>query len=184
VEHGLLDLTGHYQKPYGYVGGGLAYNFNRTYGRWEVRFRADRGAGYEPVVLLWPQGTWPTDGEIDMAEIYNSQRLGAGEFLHIGKNDNFIGHPIPRVVDFSKWHTLSVDWLPDHITFRLDGKSLWTVERKPGKTDYIPSTPFHLAMQIDEGCAGHKCRPNKSTPKQTRMQVAWVKIYAAPSGAM
>jgi beta-glucanase (GH16 family) len=183
VKHGLLELIGHYQKPYGYVGGGLAYNFNRTYGRWVIRFRADRGAGYEPVVLLWPQGTWPDDGEIDMAEIYNSRRLGAGEFLHIGKDNSFLSHPIPRSVDFSKWHTLSVDWLPGHITFWLGGKKLWTVERKPGKRDYIPSTPFHLAMQIDAGCADHKCKPNKSTPKRTRMQVDWVRIYALPPRA-
>ena len=56
VRHGSLEIIGHYQKPYGYVGGGVSYNFNRTYGRWVVRFRADRGAGYEPVVLLWPKG--------------------------------------------------------------------------------------------------------------------------------
>lgn len=183
VRDGLLELIGHYQKPYGYVGGGLSYNFGRTYGRWVVRFRADRRAGYEPVVLLWPQdNNWPTEGEIDLAEIYSARRLGAGEFLHLDSHNDQTGNPIPPSVDFSKWHTLSVDWLPSHITFWLDGRSIWTVDRKPGGPNYIPSTPFHLAFQIDEGCSDHKCMPNASTPAQTRMQVAWVKIYAAPPG--
>ncbi len=144
VRHGSLEIIGHYQRPYGYVGGGVSYNFNRTYGRWVVRFRADRGAGYEPVVLLWPKGTWP---------------------------------------DFSRWQILAVDWLPSHITFWLDGKKLWRVNRKSDNKNFIPSTPFHLAMQNDESCANHECKPDKSTPKQTIMQIGWVKIYAAPAGA-
>ena len=183
VRGGALDLIGHYERPYGYVSGGMSYNFNQTYGRWVVKFRADGGAGYEPVVLLWPKGTWPTDGEIDMAEIYASSRLGAGEFLHLGKANRFIGHLIPQSVNFTEWHVLAVDWLPEHITFWLDGKRLWTVKRKSGDNNFVPSTPFHLALQNDEGCADHKCKPNKSTPNRVIMQVAWVKIYAAPAGA-
>ncbi len=183
VRHGSLEIIGHYQRPYGYVGGGVSYNFNRTYGRWVVRFRADRGAGYEPVVLLWPKGTWPDDGEIDMAEIWNAQRDGAGEFLHLGKDNRVAAHPIPRSVHFSRWQILAVDWLPSHITFWLDGKKLWRVNRKSDNKNFIPSTPFHLAMQNDESCANHECKPDKSTPKQTIMQIGWVKIYAAPAGA-
>src|SRR5258708_2649181 len=53
VRDGSLELIGHYQKPYGYVSGGISYNSNQVYGRWVVRFRADAGAGYEAIVLLW-----------------------------------------------------------------------------------------------------------------------------------
>jgi Glycosyl hydrolases family 16 len=180
VRHGSLELVGHYQSPYGYVSGGVSYNGYQTYGRWVVKFRADAGAGYEPVVLLWPQGTWPTDGEIDLAEITSPQRLGAGEFLHIGADNSFIGRRIPRSVNFTRWHVLAVDWLKSHVTFWLDGRKLWTV--RPGEygRDYIPFTPFHLALQNDAGCATHQCRPNSSTPAQVIMQIAWVKIYRAP----
>lgn len=183
VHNGSLEIIGHRQKPYGYVGGGLSYDFDQTYGRWSVRFRADRGAGWEPVVLLWPKGTWPADGEIDMAEISSADRHGAGEFLHLGKTNRFIGHPIPQSVNFTKWHILAVDWLPGHITFWLDGRKLWTVRKKSGNQNYIPSTPFHLAMQNDAGCANHTCKPGKSTPKRVVMQVDWIRIWTAPSGA-
>jgi hypothetical protein len=179
VRDGSLELIGHYEKPYGYVSGGVSYNVNQTYGRWVVRFRADAGAGYAPVVLLWPEGPWPADGEIDMAEISNPQRHGGGEFLHLGGLKHFTGHPIPATVDFTRWHTLAVDWLPGHITFWLDGKALWTVQSRSGPGNYVPSTPFHLALQNDEGCDVH-CQPNQDTPKQVIMQVDWVKIYAAP----
>ena len=179
VRNGSLQLIGHYERPYGYVGGGVAYNTNQTYGRWEIRFRADAGAGYAPVVLLWPQGKWPDDGEIDLAEVGNAHRHGAGEFLHLGVTNRFIGKHIPSTVDFTKWHTIAVDWLPDHITFWLDGKALWTVKRAAGNADYVPSTPFHLALQNDAGC-DVGCKPDKNTPARVVMDVDWVKIYAAP----
>jgi hypothetical protein len=187
VAGGNLDLTGHYQAPYGYVSGGLASTVNQTYGCWEVRFRADDGAGYEPVVLLWPEGA-RADGEIDMAEVYpgsvkpvSTNRLGAGEFLHIGPDDKFIGgRKIPFSVNFAQWQTVAVDWLPNRITMYLNGVPTWTVGTDYMGMDYIPDTPFHLAIQMDEGCTRHRCSPNSSTPSQVVMQVAWVKIYAAP----
>ena len=108
---------------------------------------------------------------------------GAGEFLHLGKDNSFIGHAIPRSVSFTQWHVLAVDWLVSHITFWLDGKPMWTVQRKTGSNNFVPSTPFHLALQNDAGCANHKCRPNKSTSPRVVMQVDWVRIYAAPAGA-
>jgi beta-glucanase (GH16 family) len=183
VENGVLDLIGHYQKPYGYVSGGIAYRFNQTYGRWVVRFRADAGAGYRPVVLLWPRGPWPTDGEIDMAEIFRADRRGGGEFLHLGAKEHYIGHNFPSNVSFTRWHTIAVDWIPGRITFWLDGRELWTVHRGTGNNNYIPSTPFHLTLQNDEGC-DTGCKPNKKTPKRVIMQVAWVKIYAAPRSSL
>jgi hypothetical protein len=187
VAGGYLDITGHYQAPYGYVSGGLKSNINQTYGCWVVRFRAQNGAGYEPVVLLWPEGP-QADGEIDMAEVYpgsvlpvSTNRRGAGEFVHIG-NQFIGGRKIPFSVNFAQWQTVAVDWLPNQITMYLNGKETWTVgtDYMGMGTDYIPNTPFHLAMQFDEGCNRDRCRPNSSTPSQVAMQVAWVKIYAAP----
>jgi beta-glucanase (GH16 family) len=182
VRNGSLQITGHYEKPYGYVGGGVADKTNRTYGRWEIRFRADAGAGYAPVVLLWPKGRWPDDGEIDLAEVGNPQRHGAGEFLHLGVRNRFIGKHIPSTVDFTRWHTIAVDWLPDHITFWLDGKALWTVKHATGNADYIPSTPLHLALQNDAGC-DTGCKTDQNTPAQVVMDVDWIKVYAAPGSA-
>jgi glycosyl hydrolase family 16 len=181
VHGGMLNLVGHWQRPYGFVSGGVGYNFYQTYGRWVIRFRADRGAGYEPVVLLRPvPGTWPRNGEIDLAEVKFPSRRGAGEYVHLGSANTHVGHHIPSSVSFARWHVLAVDWLPGHITFWLDGRRQWTVLPSTGRRDYIPGTPFHLDLQNDQGCANHRCRPNSSTPRRTTMQIDWVKIYAAP----
>jgi beta-glucanase (GH16 family) len=184
VSGGYLQLTGHHEAPYGYVGGGISYNTDQRYGRWEVRFRADAGEGYDPIVLLWPKGTWPADGEIDAIEMPNGSRQGANEFVHRGaQNQQVGGNKIPATVDFTKWHVITVDWLPDHITFWLDGRAVWTVKRPSGTGyNYVPSTPFHLALQNDEGCDG-ACKANKTTPAKVTMQVDWVKIFAMPRPA-
>jgi beta-glucanase (GH16 family) len=155
------------------VGGGVGYGDDRTYGRWEVRFRGDVGAGYDPVVLLWPHGTWPTDGEIDVAEVLGADRQGAWENLHIGPSNQVMRHEIPASVDFTQWHTMAVDWLPDHITMWLDGTAIWTVTASTG---FIPTTPFHMALQLDEGCGG-SCASTTPT-QQNIMYVDWVHIYA------
>ena len=177
---GSLRLIGHFQKPYGFVSGGISYNTNQTYGRWVIRFRADAGSGYAPVILLWPQLKWPGDGEIDIAEITNPARHGGGEFLHIGAANDQIGHRIPSTVDFTRWHIMAVDWLPGSVSFWLDGKRLWSVHRASGDGAFIPSTPFHLALQNDQGC-DNGCQPDESIPRRVVMQVDWVKIYAAPA---
>ncbi len=178
VRNGYLDLIAHYQSPYGYVGGGVGYWPDQTYGRWVMRFRADAGAGSEPVILLWPAGPWPTDGEVDILGIYSEYRHGGGIYLIMGSVGHHAGHSIPTSVDFTKWHTMAVDWLPSHLTFWLDGKAIWTIRRASGGANFVPDTPFHLAIQLDAGC-DNGCKPNSKTPPQVHMQVDWVKIYKA-----
>lgn len=188
VGQGALNITGHYQAPYGYVGGGVESRINQTYGRWVVRFRADNGAGYEPAVLLWPEGTH-ADGEIDMAEVFpgsvmpvSTNRLGAGQFLHmLGAPSRFIGHKLATSVNFSDWQTLAVDWLPTGIQMYLNGTLTWSVSSANDR-DFIPDTPFHLALQLEAGCTRGRCRPDSATPSQVVMQVDWIQIYAAPRG--
>lgn len=189
VAGGYLNLIGRYQAPYGYVAGGVGSKIQQTYGRWVIRFRCDNGAGFEPAVLLWPEGGH-ADGEIDIAEVFpgtaqpvSTNRRGGGQFLHAGVNNVFIGNHIPFSVNFSDWHTVAVDWLPNHITMWIDGKKTWTVGRKVDGMDFIPNTPFHLALQLDEGCTRYRCKPDSATPAQVVMQVDWVKVYAAPRGA-
>jgi hypothetical protein len=186
LANGYLNITGHYQAPYGYVGGGVESKLNQSYGRWVVRFRAADGAGYEPAVLLWPEGTH-ADGEIDMAEVYpgsvlpvSTNRLGDGQFLHIGAANKTIGHKNPNSDNFSNWQTVAVDWLPTGIQMYLNGTLTWSVSTDFNGTDYIPDTPFHLAMQLDEGCTRSRCRPDSATPSDVLMQVDWIQIYAAP----
>ncbi|MFI6296637.1 glycoside hydrolase family 16 protein [Nonomuraea sp. NPDC050790] len=157
------------------IAGGISQRFHQKYGRWEVRFRMDRGAGYGPAVLLWPQTEkWPDHGEIDIMEVPNPKRTRGVHFLHNGPENTKKGMGVSR--DFTKWHVVAVDWLPKSITFYVDGKQTWRV------TDpkLIPRiAPMHLALQNDVGCGWIPCR-NSATPERVVMHVDWVKVYSLP----
>jgi beta-glucanase (GH16 family) len=183
VRDGELQLVGGFDSQGRDVSGGVAHRLNQKYGRWEVRFRQDRGAGYSPGVLLWPQSeNWPDDGEIDIVEIPNGDRTKGYNFIHNGPHNSSRGNPM--VADFSQWHTVAVDWLQDHVTYWLDGIAQWTVTPPPDPREQslVPTTsPMHLALQNDQGCDGFiECR-NAQTPSKVIMHVDWIKVYKPPA---
>jgi beta-glucanase (GH16 family) len=180
VRNGELQLIGGFNSQGQDVSGGISMKRDQKYGRWEVRFREDVGAGYSAGVLLWPGGAgqWPIDGEIDIAEVPSPSRLSGISVLHNGPQNHQKSHGM--AANFSSWHTVAVDWLPDHVTFWLDGVAQWT-EDQP--SDLIPTTSvMHLALQNDEGCNNFiPCR-NSQTPRYVVMHVDWVKVYSFRPG--
>lgn len=181
VANGSLRLTGFVDAAHGDVSGGVGDRYGATYGRWEVRVRAEAGVGYSPVVLLWPKSErWPDEGEIDVLEIPDGTRQSLNEFLHYGADNHQRGNRVTG--DFTEWHTFAVDWLPDRITYWIDGIAVWSVQRDPDPAkNVVPNTAFRLALQNDQGCQGG-CRRDESTPATVTMYVDWVKVYAVPAG--
>ncbi len=167
VGNGELDITGR-----GDVAGGLALNRNYTYGRFEVRAKTDKGAGYGPATLLWPSSErWPVDGEIDISEVPNGDRHMSGSYLHWGDSNNVIGHE--STGDWSQWHTYAVEWEPSKVTFSIDGNVTWTVTQQ----EAIPSSAHFLGLQLDVGNGGFIDGPDSSTPSAVTFHVDSVKIY-------
>ncbi|TDC00936.1 glycosyl hydrolase family protein [Nonomuraea longispora] len=170
VSDGVLRLKG---GMYGGkdLSGGVATRLAQEYGRWEVRFKAEAGAGYTPVALLWPTRQSEGNGyaEVDFAEIVDPKRQGGGIFVHDG-------HSRARKTlkaDFTTWHTVAVDWLPGRLTVWLDGERYWDY-RGP----HVPSgRRMGLALQNDVVCEP-RCR-DSSTPRTVSMYVDWVKVYRA-----
>lgn len=158
----------------GDVSGGMAQRSGQTYGRWEVRARMDRGTGYGPAILLWPDSErWPQDGEIDIVEVPRGDRTRAVMTVHYGANNRQKG--TSALGDFSKWHTYAVDWTPEHVIFYIDGIEQYRVTDPQA----IPSTPMHLAIQNDVGKCGSwiGCR-DASTPEKVALHVSSVRVYA------
>ena len=180
VSGGQLHLTGGVNARLGKdVGSGVMLLRDLKYGRWEVRFRVQAGAGYAPDVLLWPKenSDWPTAGEIDLAEMNDPARAGFGSFLHHGKDNNIVGHQTKA--DFTRFHTIAVDWLPTRVTYYLDGKKIFNVTPGDIKTGLPTESVMHLALQLDQGCSDFiPCR-NAKTPAKVVMDVDWVKVYPA-----
>ncbi|NUR86823.1 MAG: glycoside hydrolase family 16 protein [Nonomuraea sp.] len=151
------------------LSGGVASKFAQQYGRWEVRFRAEAGAGYTPVAILWPTTEGGPYSEVDFAEIVDPRRQGGGIFVHADRSR--AQHQLRA--DFTRWHTVAVDWLPGRLTFWLDGRKVWDY-RGPN----VPSgRKMGLTLQNDVVCEP-KCR-DSSTPATVSMYVDWVKIYRA-----
>ena len=182
LQGGLLNLTGALDARGHEESGGIGSEINQMYGRWEVRFRVDQGSGYSAVTLLWPQydKDWPRAGEIDFAEINAASRDIGHMFVHSGANNAQLSGALH--VDFTKWHTVAVEWLPGHVSFYVDGKRQSFIVTTAKHPSMVPAIePMHLALQLDEGCDDWiPCR-NASTPAKVVMQVDWVKIFAAPA---
>jgi beta-glucanase (GH16 family) len=178
VANGYLNITGGFNSSGKDVSGGVGSRIDQKYGRWEVRFRVDQGAGYSAVLLLWPDNDsdWPQAGEVDFAEIANADRSRASMFVHYGKENHQLSGKM--TADFTKWHTVAVEWTPAHVAFYLDGKLLRFGANKTTGAQAIPKMePMHLAIQLDKGCDDWTPCRNSSTPPKVVMQVDWVKIY-------
>jgi licheninase len=175
VSGGRLRLTGGMYRSRD-LSGGVASRLNQRYGRWEVRMRAERGVGYSAVALLWPERFGdPEFAEINFAEVIDPARRSVGLFVHRGPDDRQAQRVIPA--DFTRWHTVALDWLPDRLTFWLDGREVWSY-RGP----LIPRrTLMGLALQNDQACDRGPgfCR-DRTTPKWVTMDVDWVRVYRAP----
>lgn len=162
-------------KAKGDVSGGMSQHFSQTYGRWVVRARVEKGNGYGPALLLWPDSEkWPDDGEIDFFESPKGDRAEALMTTHWGADNSQISHGAPG--DYSEWHTFTVDWLPDRIVYYIDNVEQYRVTDKAA----IPTKPMHLAIQHDVGACNDGwmgCR-DSSTPETVSLWVSSVRVYA------
>ena len=182
VRGGQLRLETYRDPRFGnrWVSGGLSssHAVRQTYGRYDVRFRIDRGVGVSGIALLWPvRDVWPP--EIDFAETggEHTARDEMSATLHYAADDE----QIQRVVrgDFSRWHVMGVRWTPGRLVYMLDGR-MWATVSSP----HVPSEPMEFDMQTQAGTCGDRYAPcpNATTPKRVTMEVDWVRIYAYRPG--
>ena len=132
------------------VGGALYWTGTNNaaimkYGAWECDYSTENQAGYAPVMLMWPypdNSAWPTDGEIDIIEIYTGDtKTSCGQTnLHL---DTVVGSSRHLTepasgnydLDFTVKHTVRLEWQPTYIAVYVDGTQLCYVT----DTSYIPT---------------------------------------------
>jgi beta-glucanase (GH16 family) len=178
VAHGVLNLETYRDPRYGgrWVSAGVssAHALKQTYGKYEVRVRADRGKGVAFVTLLWPVGNvWPP--EIDFAESggETSVRDHVTATLHYRSDNSQIQRTLP--VDLTQWHTVGVEWLPGKLIYTIDGRR-WAVVRSGA----VPDQPMELDLQAQAGTCGVSFAPcpDGQTPAHVNAQIQWVAAYA------
>ena len=171
--------------PAGAVVASVAQRREQAYGRWEVRFRQDRGAGYAGGIMLRPAGGTFGRGEIDVALLPDGDRQTAVSMVSsgaLGGSGGLVSMTGPTMhADFSQWHIVALDWLPDRVTFWLDGRAQWTLTRPAGGgPGAIPSgQPMGLVLDLSGGCGWIACA-NAATPSQVALHVDWVRQYRLP----
>ncbi len=176
VADGMLSIGAWRSSPGNPViatGGMSNVTSNRqTYGKWDIRFRMDKGWGIAYAILLWPSNN-NTTPEIDFAEDNGTGRTMTSASLHT--TDGQLIHKETHG-DYTQWHTAEVIWTPTKLTYSLDGV-VWTTMAGSG----VPHTPMSLSLQTEShpcGMTWEVCA-NKTTPSKVNLQVDWVAEYQA-----
>ena len=177
VRRGVLNLETYQDPAFGgrWVSGGVSssHGLRQRYGKYLVRFRMDGGKGVAGILLLWPSvDVWPP--EIDFAETggETNARDEMSATLHYGSEN----HQIQRSVraDFTRWHTMGVEWTPGRLVYTLDGRR-WATVRSP----HVPKLRMELDIQAQAGTCGDRYAPcpDSTTPAHVNLQVDRVVAY-------
>ena len=145
------------------------------YGRYEVRFRTEKLDGYKMAWLLWPDsGTNTTgsasgvggNGEIDFPEMNLDSEHVMGFVHHQDATSGGDQYWTRSAIDFTRWHTYTIEWSPDLVVFLLDGIEVGRT------TERVPNTPMHWVLQTETTVSG-------PTPLSTagNVEIDWVAVW-------
>jgi beta-glucanase (GH16 family) len=142
----------------GMVTTGQSFNFQYGYVQVEAKLPIDTGLW--PALWLNPSnGDWPP--EIDIMEHWTTYDY-YGAYLHsaagpIVENDHV------NLADSTGWHTFSVLWTSDRITWYLDGQEVLTT------TQYVPQQAMYFIANVANSVDGPGCNGT--------MQISSVKVW-------
>jgi beta-glucanase (GH16 family) len=162
-------------------------NWAQAYGRFEVRAKVPNTPkpGLQTSLWLWPDkpekyGPWPIAGEIDIAEMYSWVNDRAIPFVHY---NNYLDPDVTNnycfVRDLGQFHTYTVEWTKDTLTFMYDGRTCLVDNWKPSAPQSKPQPfdqPFIVALTQLLGVGNNAFDPNK-TPLPASTQVDYVRVW-------
>lgn len=106
--------------------------FDFKYGTAEARIKISDGAGLWPAWWLLGDGKWPDIGEIDIME-YVGDKSWASAAVHgpgySGATPFVSKGYFEKNNDITQWHIYAVEWTPDSLVFKYDGKPMYRVTR-------------------------------------------------------
>ena len=135
-------------------------SFNFQYGYVQVEAKLPISSGLWPALWLNPSnGGWPP--EIDIMEHWSTYDY-YGAYLHsaagpIVENDHV------NLADSDGWHTFSVLWEPNKITWYLDGQDVLST------TQYVPQQAMYFIANVANSTDGPGCNGT--------MQISSVKVW-------
>ncbi|WP_084958670.1 discoidin domain-containing protein [Thermoactinospora rubra] len=163
--------------------------FHFTYGRVEARIKVPKGNGLWPA--FWMMGAdfltgrpWPYNGEIDIMEILGRDVKTAYSTIHAPAyhGGGGIGSPytLPGNADFSDdFHVWAATWNSRGITYTLDGRTVFTVDKEQverTRGPWVFDHPFYIILNLAVG-GDWPGPPDAGTPFPARMLVDYVRVY-------
>lgn len=172
--------------------------FEFTHGRAAARIKMPDAAGVWPAFWLLGNGEWPVTGEIDIMEY-----VGEADWTGVAPHGPGYSGETPLVdrqfftpgTDVTQWHEYAVEWTPEQILFKVDGRLTYRATRAMvehyGKWSY--DNPKYVILNFALGGAypvktnGVK-KPYPGLPEATvekikrgnvAMVVDWVRVYAS-----
>ncbi|GAB7191107.1 hypothetical protein NUM3379_18140 [Kineococcus sp. NUM-3379] len=164
-----------------------------TYGRVEARVKVPAGQGLWPA--FWALGTnkdtvdWPLCGELDVFEHLGGQPNTVYGTIHgLGDDQDALGWRDQRVSSVGghlntgarvadAWHVVSMDVMPEAITFRFDGIPYYTVtpaDLRSGQ-QWPVGSPYYLLLNLAVGGTWGGA-PDASTPFPASFAVDYVSV--------
>ncbi|HKT06121.1 MAG TPA: glycoside hydrolase family 16 protein [Rugosimonospora sp.] len=179
VTGGELQIVGTGKNPTGKgnVAGGLCWcgtNGDQLYGVWKIRARFDAGAGYSPVLGLWPRTNSAADGYITAVLLPDAGRtLSYGGVVWGPDSRNDVSDVTGT---FTAWHVITIEWRATYVKLYLDGRVYYDSTRSK-TAPQIPRVPMHLYVQVEPGPKDGVPAPDASTPARVVTHIDWVKLY-------
>jgi hypothetical protein len=158
VENGMLVIRGDSEGNTG----GMSWQEDQRFGRWEMRARYPKGDDqYHPVLILWRESGGKENGEVDFAETTSASNK-VSFFLHYGSEQEY-AH---KNLDITQWHNYAVEWVDGRITGYVDGQKWFESTAE----ETLPPGKMHPTIQLDYF-------PEGGSPQPTEMHVDYMRIY-------
>jgi hypothetical protein len=152
--------------------------YGQDYGRYAVRFRADKLDGYKMAWLLWPDSeVWPRDGEIDFPEKNFASSTVEGFVHRQGATSGSDQYATKAPMDINQWHTTVIEWSPNLVRFLLDGVEIGRT------TERIPNTAMHWVIQTETMITSVMPSPAVAGNVQIDWVAAWQYDPTATAGS-
>jgi beta-glucanase (GH16 family) len=191
LQDGALVLKTERRQSQGknYTSGSVDTSGKRSWqGKTRVCFRAKLNGqqGVQPAHWLMPDNDacWPTNGEIDVMEMFVNEAPTSAWGTYIWKRpgtgcsrpDHAVGRSVDIGPDFgSEWHEYAVEYAPSYISFALDGRVYSNVtEFLIPKPEFF-DVPYYAILDTSVGST-RAGPPNASTVFPTYHRIDYVRV--------
>ena len=147
-----------------------------TYGTVEVHLRVPASRGLWPAVWMLPVSR-ESRPEIDILEAIGQDPSQALMHLH-PKDESEADSPSKKYrlsgsTLADGWHTIRLDWEPEHLTWFVDGKQVWNLTGSQ-----VPDEPMYLVVNLAVGGA-YPGPPDETTEFPATFEIDRVRVTKA-----